>query len=130
MADKTPAEKLRLKAGMTAALLHVPEDVRGGLGLPDGVAVDDDPAHVDVILDFAATQAEAERRLTALEPHVRDEVVLWFCYPKGSKAAGHDLNRDTVATFARTVGLVAVSNVAVDETWSALRIRRLRAGDR
>jgi hypothetical protein len=130
MPDKTPADKLRLKAGMTAALLHLPEDVRGGLGLPDGVVVGDDLAQADFILDLATTQAEAEQRLAALEPTVRDETILWFAYPKGSKAAGHDLNRDTVATFARTIGLVAVSNIAIDETWSALRIRRLRPGDR
>ena len=130
MADKTPAEKLRLKAEMTAALLHLPEEVRGGLGLPGGVVVADDPAHVDFIIDLATTQAEAAERLTALEPHVRDDTILWFCYPKGSKTAGHDLNRDTVATFARTIGLVAVANVAIDDTWSALRIRRLRPGDR
>ena len=34
MADKTPAEKLHLKSGMSAALLHVPRDLEGKLGIP------------------------------------------------------------------------------------------------
>ena len=32
MPDKTPAEKLKLKSGMTAAILYAPTDV--GLGVP------------------------------------------------------------------------------------------------
>lgn len=129
MPDKAPAEKMRLKPGMTAALLHVPAAVRGRLGVPDDVTVVDDPAAagpdcIGFLLVFAATQAEAEERLVALEPFIGERTLAWLAYPKGSKAAGRDLNRDTIWAFARTVGLTLVTNIAVDETWSALRVKR------
>lgn len=129
MAEKTPAEKMRLKPGMTAALLHVPAEVQGRLGIPGDVTVVDDPAQAGpdgtgFLLDFATTQAEAEERLRALAPFIGARTVAWLAYPKGSKAAGRDLNRDTIWTFARSVGLTLVTNVAIDETWSGLRVRR------
>jgi hypothetical protein len=129
VAEKAPAEKMRLKPGMTAALLHVPVGLQGRLGVPDDVIVVDDPAAAGpagagLLLDFATTQAEAEERLFALRPFVGEKTVAWLAYPKGSKAAGRDLSRDTIWAFARTIGLTLVTNIAIDETWSALRVRR------
>ena len=103
--------------------------MRGRLGVPDDVDVVDDPAAAGpagagFLLDFATTQAEAEARLRALAPFIGEKTVAWLAYPKGSKAAGRDLNRDTIWAFARTIGLTLVTNIAVDETWSALRVRR------
>jgi hypothetical protein len=129
MSDKTPAEKLRMASGMTAALLHLPEGVLEDLGVPAGVEVVDDPSAAGFVLAFASTQAVAEDRLASLAEVIGRKTVAWIAYPKGSRAAGHDLNRDTIATFARTVGLVAVSAVSLDDTWSALRIRLLKRGE-
>ena len=103
--------------------------MRGRLGVPDDVTVVDDPAAAGpagagFLLDFATTQAEAEERLRTLAPFIGEKTLAWLAYPKGSKAAGRDLNRDTIWAFARTIGLTLVTNIAVDETWSALRVRR------
>jgi hypothetical protein len=86
MAEKTPAQKMLLKPGMTAALLHVPPDVLPVLGVPGGAALQDDPAGAGFILEFATTQDEAEERLAALKPHVGAATVAWLAYPKGSTA--------------------------------------------
>lgn len=125
MPDKTPAEKLRLKPGMTAALLHVPDGLQERLGLPVGVTLVDDPAAAGFVLDFAEDQAGAEERLTALRPAIRDDAVVWFAYPKGAKAAGRDVSRDTIWAFVQTLGMRLVANVAIDATWSAVRLRPL-----
>ena len=123
MTEKTPAEKLRLKPGMSAAFLHLPDGLHARLGVPEGVVEVADPSEADFILDFASTQAEAEERLTALAPAVRPTTVTWMAYPKGSKAAGYDISRDTIWKFAATVGLVLNANVAIDEKLSAVRMR-------
>ena len=125
MADKPPAEKMRLKAGMKAALLHVPPELEGVLGIPEGVTLTDALSGVDFILDVATSQAQAEERLSALKPDIGEKTLVWLAYPKGSKAAGYDISRDTVFKYAQTIGLVAVANIAIDERWSALRIRPL-----
>lgn len=51
--------------------------------------------------------------------------VFWVTYPKQGAGVPSDLNRDVIA---RIVGeeteFRVVSNVAIDATWSALRLRR------
>ena len=86
------------------------------------------PADAGFLLDFATTQAEAEERLVALAPFVGEKTVVWIAYPKGAKAAGRDVSRDTIWRFAQTIGLTLVANVAIDGTWSALRVKRASAG--
>ena len=111
---------------MGALILDAPPDVLPRLGIPSDVTLLDDPATADFLLVFVDTQAEAEAKAGALAPAVGDKTVAWIAYPKGSNAAGHDLNRDTVAGFVTTVGLVVCANFSIDETWSALRVRPLK----
>ncbi len=125
MADKSPAEKMRLQPGMTAALLHVPPELKDRLGIPEGVAISSTAAGADFILEVASTQAEAEARLEELRPSIGDKTIAWLAYPKGSKAAGLDISRDTVFGYVPTLGLTLVANVSIDEKWSALRARPL-----
>lgn len=126
MTGKAPAEKMRYKPGLSLMLLRAPENMRAMLGFPADVTVTDDPRAASFILAFAGTQAEAEEALTELAPHVEETTLAWLAYPKGSKAAGHDVNRDTIWAFAQTMGLTAVASIAVDDTWSALRLRPLK----
>ncbi len=34
-----------------------------------------------------------------------------------------DINRDTIAEYARTLGLEGVAMISVDDDWSALRLK-------
>jgi hypothetical protein len=108
---------------MSATFLHLPEGLQERLGIPDSITEVDDPAKADFVLDFASTQAEAEERLAALAPSMAPKTIAWMAYPKGSKAAGYDISRDTIWQFARTVGLVLNANIAIDEKLSAVRMR-------
>lgn len=123
MPEKTPAEKLRLKPGMRAAFPHLPEGLLERLGIPEGVEVLDTPEGADFLLGYAETQAQAEERLRELKPFVGATTVTWMAYPKGSKAAGLDISRDTIWRFAQTIGLVLNANVAIDDRLSAVRMR-------
>lgn len=129
MPEKTVAQKLSVKPGMAVALLDAPQGMADRLGMPADVTVVGDPAQADFVLLFVASQADAESRVAAVAPHVSEGTVAWVAYPKGSKAAGHDLNRDMIASFVRTVGLVVVANFSIDARWSALRVRRLKPGE-
>ena len=51
------------------------------------------------------------------------EGVLWLCYPKGGAKAGTDINRDTGWDVMLLAGWGPVSQIAIDERWSALRWR-------
>jgi hypothetical protein len=44
-------------------------------------------------------------------------------WPKKSARVATDLTRDSLAALALTLGWGPVSNVSIDEMWSALRLR-------
>lgn len=123
MADKTPAQKMFVKPGMSVALVDAPEGMIDILILPDDITFVDDLSVADAIVAFATTQAAAEALLPRLRDVADDVGLLWVCYPKGSKAAGLDISRDTMWPFAETLGLRPLSMVSVDATWSAMRFR-------
>lgn len=61
----------------------------------------------------------------ALEAHrlqLGEKAVVWVSYPKGRPK--DEINRDSIWERAREVGFEAVSQVSVDERWSALRLKR------
>ena len=76
--------------------------------------------------DFIQVFVTRRDELLAIGRQVRGALkpggVLWISYPKG-KALPTDLNRDVVRLAAAEVGLEVVSQVAIDDVWSALRAR-------
>ena len=125
MSDKPIAAKLLIKPG---ARLWLSDEALAGLivPLPDDVALADDPAAATVALvmvgDAASTRAALEEHGEALKA----PAVVWFVYPKGGRA---DINRDSLWPIVAEYGLRPITQVAVDDTWSALRFRPLKAGE-
>ena len=51
------------------------------------------------------------------------DALFWACYPIGGGKIKSDLKREVVWEVLELIRLRAVSQVALDETWSALRGR-------
>ena len=49
--------------------------------------------------------------------------LLWFTYPKKTAKIKADITRDTGWESVRAAGWRPVTQIAIDETWSALRLR-------
>lgn len=84
---------------------------------------------VDVItfaMVFVTTQSEIDATIESIAPKFDGDVVLWYCYPKGSsKKYECDFNRDTGWAPLGNVDLEGVRQVAIDADWSALRFRKI-----
>lgn len=52
--------------------------------------------------------------------------ILWIAYPKGNKV---DINRDSLWKIMAEYGLRPNSQIAIDDTWSALRFRAYKEGE-
>ena len=121
MADN--ARKLLLKPGMRLGFVNPPPGHLDLIGpLPAGAEVVD-PGEVDLLLAFAGNRAELEAAVSQFE-RVRGAGLLWVAYPKGGARKGTDLNRDILQELLQARGLVGVSLIALDERWSAMRVRR------
>ncbi|MEU5539107.1 hypothetical protein [Streptomyces sp. NPDC020362] len=109
--------KLQIKPGQSVAVLGKPDDVHLD------VEAAEDAASADAVLVFVTAsgdllRADAQAALAAAQ---RDALA-WVAYPKGGKL-GTDLNRDTLAAALSEQGVRPVRQIAIDDTWSALRFR-------
>lgn len=123
MAEKTVAQKARVKPGVAIAVLNRVKGVVESLGLPkDATFVT--PAKADLVFLFVTTRAELKSRLPAAVAALAPTAAVWVFFRKGSGGAGLDMNRDTVWAAAEKLKLRPLGIVSVDETWSAFRLKR------
>ena len=127
MPDKSVAQKLLIKAGRKVLLVNTPKGYKSVLGeLPEGTLVLTAPTEpADIIQVFVANRAELEAQLPRLKEALKADGALWVTYHKGTSRTKTDINRDTIAAYARTLGLQGVAMISVDEDWAALRLKVL-----
>lgn len=125
----TVFDKLNLKHQRQILVVNAPASFEAELAALPGVEVVRDPAALDAItfsLAFVTRQAEVDELAAAITPKAQGDAVLWFAYPKGSsKRYRCDFNRDTGWAALGAAGFEGVRMVAIDEDWSALRLRRV-----
>ena len=122
MTEKTVAEKARIAPGTTIAVLNRVPGVVESLGLP-GDVTSVDPGEAQLVFLFVNTRAELEALLPPAVTALAPGAAIWVFYRKGSKAAGLDMNRDSLWAVAERMGLRPLGLVSVDDTWSAFRLR-------
>jgi hypothetical protein len=115
-------ERLQVKGERRLAVLHAPEGRLSQFGADERLAP---PKEAEVVVAFAATRGELERRLGELKTATRPDAILWLAYPKTTSPRAADLSRGFIHDYVLTVGLDAVAQIAVDADYSALRFKRV-----
>jgi hypothetical protein len=125
MSEKTVAQKLGLKAGKTLAVRQQPDDIAALIGaLPAGaklVSAENGPNAL--ILMFAKDMAALAKGLPGCKRRLEPGGVLCVAYIKGTSPKKTDINRDSIRDYVATIGLDTVSQIAIDDDWSALRLK-------
>jgi hypothetical protein len=116
---KTILDKLGHRPEMTTRVLGLP----GELGDLFGALVGEGTGPVDWTLAFVRDAAAIEATTLPVLGLYRRGGHLWLAYPKKSGALRTDISRDHGWEPVTSRGLLAVTQVAIDETWSALRFR-------
>ena len=125
MSAKSVAEKLLIKPNTT--VWSSPASRLDLIGpLPAGARRVDGPEQATTALVFADDAASLREVLTAHRERLARPEVLWVAYPKGNRV---DVNRDTLWPILGEYGMRPVSQVSVDQVWSALRFRPPREGE-
>ncbi|UJR83322.1 hypothetical protein [Sandaracinus amylolyticus] len=110
--DEALAKKLQLKPGRSFRALHAPSAIELE-STAKGAA--------DVVLCFVGSQAELAKRWEAAVRALAPDGVLWMAYPKKSAGTKTDIDRDSGWGPFAEAGWAPVSQVSIDDTWSALR---------
>ena len=122
----TLASKLHIKADMKLALLNAPEEHRDIFrDVPPGCSVSTSGTRkVDLVLLFAPTVKDLERRFPVALRRTGEDTPVWIGFPKQTGALKSDLTRDRGWDSVTKAGFRPVTLIAIDETWSAMRVRR------
>jgi hypothetical protein len=76
-------------------------------------------------LGFVKTEADVKKLGTAIIKQLEDDAILWLAYPKKtSKKYAATITRDSGWEALGALGFEGVSMVAIDEDWSAFRLRK------
>jgi len=114
------AAKLQLRPDHRLLVLEPPAEERT---LLPGIQRAPDREHADAVLLFAQNQSVVEANARELRDCVRAGGIAWAAYPRRGSGRVTDLGRDRGWGALAALGLRPVRQVALDETWSALRFR-------
>ena len=118
------AKKLRIQPGQRMLVLNAPAGYVESLDeLPAGTTLSTDVStgSFDFVQVFARDQAELDQLKATAVGSVTYDGLFWVCYPKKTSKIKSDLTRDTL--WNQFDGLRPVAQVAIDDTWSAIRFR-------
>ena len=127
MADTPLLKKLGIKPKHRVLILNAPEGYRNQLGtLPGDVELVTTPTsagNFEVVHLFARNKVDVEREVPTAIQLVKPGGLFWVSYPKQSSKVPTDLNRDVLWDVFPDKDWRPVTQISIDEVWSALRFR-------
>jgi hypothetical protein len=122
---KSVARKLGMNPGMRALILAPPPEYLKLLApLPDGLTVSSTADGMYAFVQIFATRlSEITKFAWKLSKRAAPNALVWISYPKKASRTISNLSRDVIREAMNVAGWRAVSIVAIDEVWSALRFR-------
>lgn len=125
MDKETVFKKLKFGIAENSLVVNAPEEFLEALKGADFDTSPDDSKlrEYGFVQVFATSQNEMEELIKSVAQAGKYDCLFWACYPKGSGKIKYDLNRNTVCDALGLIGLRPVTQVAIDEKWSALRGR-------
>ena len=120
-------KKLKVKEQEELILLSLPQGLEGlkdELRINHAVKETLPSGEAGFILAFFESQEEIRRLVPRIMESVSGDTLLWTAYPKkSSKKYRSDISRDQGWEILGQYGYEPVSQIALDEDWSALRFR-------
>ena len=128
MVDATLIKKLGIKPKQRFIILNAPEGYSERIItlLPLDVELVTTPTsaeNYDVVLQFVRNKTEVEKDTPIAIEIVKPGGRLWLSYPKQSSKVPTDINRDILWKIFPNSEWRPVTQISIDEIWSALRFR-------
>lgn len=109
--------------------LQIKEEMRGTVtGQPKGldIGVPHHRSGTDFSILFVKNKADIDRTAAKTIKRLREDGILWYCYPKKSSGIETDINRDSGWQAVLDQNWRGVRQISIDSTWSAIRFRDAR----
>lgn len=115
-------KKLQIRTGFKVKMLNAPENFSTIIGdIPADVEILSSDKKFDSLFIFAITKADL---LNALKTEtIGVKTICWIFYPKAKSKLASDLNLMQSWEDLKAFSLTPCGSAAIDETWTALRIK-------
>jgi hypothetical protein len=121
----TLSQKLKIKEGSALRTINAPADFQKKLApLPSGVKISLSAKDYDQVHWSVRNRAEMEKELNGVLGMVKDGVICWVYYPKGTSKMQTDLTRDKGWDALLKHDFQWLSLISLDDTWSAFAFRK------
>src|SRR5580765_5781123 len=119
------AQKLKIKEGFHLLTINAPPEFKKNIGpLPARVKISSETKTYNQVHWFVMNKVQLEKELDKVLKLIRNEVVLWIYYPKGSSKIQTDLTRDKGwDKLLKHDELTWISLISFDDTWSTFGSR-------
>ncbi len=123
-------KKLRLTTQKELLIINPPDVFKkeaDKMAAESGIMIDYEKKNEEYpfIMLFVLNLKSVSEQAEEISDTIGDDGVLWICYPKkSSKKYKTELSRDNVLQPFGEFGFEGVTQVSIDEDWSALRIRQ------
>jgi Bacteriocin-protection, YdeI or OmpD-Associated len=127
------SDKLKIKESSTLLTVNAPFDFKKGLqNLPKGVKIATAGTAYDQVHWFVMSRVQLEKDMSKIMKLVKEGVIVWVYYPKGTSKIQTDLTRDKGWDCLLKEGdkLTWISLISFDETWSVFGFRAKTEADR
>jgi len=132
------SQKLRIKEKAALLTINAPADFKRDLtDLPVGVKITEsvkDPIAIgyDQVHWFVLNRKQLEKEMSKIMKLVKDNVIVWVYYPKGSSKIQTDLTRDKGWDCLLSEGdkLTWISLISFNDTWSVFGFRAKTEADK
>ena len=126
------AQKLKIKQDYSLRLINAPKDFEKELGdLPDGVNFSTSGKNYQQIHWFVKSKIEIDAQVEKVINLLKEDVMLWIYYPKGSSKVQTDLTRDKGwESLKKYTDLQWLSLISFNEVWSAFALRKQSNADK
>ena len=131
------SEKLKIKEGYSILPINAPADFKKNLGtLPAKAKIVSSKTNINQVHWFVLNRLQLEKEMKDVLKLLKDDVLLWIYYQKGSSKTQTDLTRDKVPIAIGREKLMShenlhwVSLISFDDTWSTFALRMKNSGDK
>ena len=121
--DALMFKKMKLKPLCTAMVLYAPAEY------PQIVEVNwQDKGQADFVHLFVESRQQFLSRFGQAAAVCKENGLFWLSYPKSTAKKIYDINRDSLWPLLLAENYHPVSQIALDDHWSALRVKKNEAG--
>ena len=129
----TIAQKLRIKEKDSLLIVNAPPEFKKNLGtLPAGAKIITAGKDYAQVHWFVLNKAQMLKEMKKVLALLKENVILWIYYPKGSSKMQTDLTRDKgwEDLLAHGDKLTWISLISFDDTWSVFGCRQKTEADK